>query len=199
MVIVKPQTFESFIEEIRDASFEGKIFVSVLAGVPTASYEEELPGIKVVRIMPNLPVRIGKGVIGFSRGENVTDEEEEMVVELLHPFGTVEKVPEEKMDAVTALSGSGPGFAFAIIEALADAGVRIGLTFSQSLRMAAHMMAGSAEMIETTGQHPAELRNAVCSPGGTTIAGIAVIEEMGLRGILMEAVAAAYNRAKELT
>jgi pyrroline-5-carboxylate reductase len=199
VVAVKPQTFESLMQEISDASFDGKVFVSVLAGVATRSYEEQLPEIKVVRIMPNLPIKIGKGVVGFCRGKNVTDEEEKMGVELLQPFGAVERVPEEKMDAVTALTGSGPGFVFAIIEALADAGVRVGLDHAQALRMAAHMMAGSAEMIEATGKHPAALRNAVCSPGGTTIAGISVMEEMGLRGILMEAVAAAYNRAKELT
>ncbi len=199
VIAVKPQAFLSLVEEMKNANLDGKVFISVLAGVATQSYEEELPGVKIVRIMPNLPIKIGKGVIAISRGENVTMEEEEETAELLGVLGTVEKVPEDKIDAVTALSGSGAGYVFAIIEALADAGVRIGLDYSQSLRMVAGTMAGSAKMIEETGRHPAELKNKVCSPSGTTIEGIFVLEEMGIRGILMKAVSAAYKRAKELT
>ncbi len=198
VIAVKPQAFQSVMEEIKKARIEDRLFISVLAGVATARYEEELPGVKVVRIMPNLPIKIGKGVIAISRGKNVTEEEEEKTAKLLSPLGSVEKVAEEKIDAVTALSGSGPGYVFAMIEALADAGVRIGLDYSQSLRMVAQTMAGSAEMIEETGRHPAELRNRVCSPEGTTIEGMFVLEQMGIRGILMEAVSAAYGRAKEL-
>jgi len=198
VVAVKPQAFPSVMEEMKGADLSGKLFISVLAGVATGRYEEELPGVKVVRIMPNLPIKIGKGVIAISRGENATDEEEDEVAKLLSPLGAVEKVAEEKIDAVTALSGSGAGYVFVIIEALADAGVRIGLEYSQSLRMVARMMAGSAEMIEEVGKHPAELRNMVCSPAGTTIEGISVLEHMGFRGILIEAVLAAYERAKEL-
>jgi pyrroline-5-carboxylate reductase len=198
VIAVKPQAFLSLIEEMKNANLDGKLFISVLAGVATARYERELPDVKVVRIMPNLPIKIGKGVIAISRGENVTEQDEEQVTELLDVLGAVEKVPEEKIDAVTALSGSGAGYVFAIIEALADAGVRIGLDYPQSLRMVAGTVAGSAKMIEETGSHPAELRNKVCSPAGTTVEGIFVLEEMGIRGILMKAVLAAYKRAKEL-
>lgn len=198
VIAVKPQAFLSLVEEMKNANLDGKLFISVLAGVATRSYEEELAGVKVVRIMPNLPIKIGKGVIAISRGENVTEEEEEEAAKLLGVLGAVEKVPEEKIDAVTALSGSGAGYVFAIMEALADAGVRIGLDYSQSLRMVAGTMAGSAKMIEETGRHPAELRNKVCSPSGTTIEGVFVLEEMGIRGILIKAVSAAYKRAKEL-
>jgi pyrroline-5-carboxylate reductase len=199
VVAVKPQAFQSVIEEIRDVRLEGRLLISVLAGVPTEMYEEELPGVKVVRIMPNLPIKIGKGVIAMAPGANVTEEEEEQVAELLSSLGTVERVAEEELDAVTAISGSGAGFVFAMIEALADAGVWIGLDYSRSLRMVARTMAGSAEMVEEMGAHPAELRNMVCSPEGTTIEGISVLEEMGMRGILMNAVFAAHRRAKELT
>jgi len=198
LVAVKPQSFSSVVKEIEGARLENRIFVSVLAGVPTRRYEDVFPGIKVIRIMPNLPIKIGKGVIGMARGKNVSGEEEEKVAELLKPLGAVERVPEEKMDAVTALSGSGAGYVFAFIEALADAGVRLGLDYSQSLRMVARTMAGSAEMVEAMGKHPAELRNRVTSPGGTTIEGLSVMEKGGVRGIMMDAVAAAYRRAKEL-
>jgi len=198
VIAVKPQAFVSVVKEIRGSKFEGRVFISVLAGMPTRRYEEELPGVKVVRAMPNLPISIGKGVIAISPGKNVTEEEEEKVAELLRPLGAVEKVAEEKIDAVTALSGSGAGFVFAIMEALADAGVRVGLDYSQSLRMVARTMAGSAEMVEMLEMHPAELKNRVCSPGGTTIEGIFVLEERGIRGIIIEAVSAAYRRAKEL-
>jgi pyrroline-5-carboxylate reductase len=198
VVAVKPQAFSSLMEEIRGVRLESALFISVLAGVPTSRYEEALPGVKVIRIMPNLPIKIGKGVMAISRGKNVTEGEEEQVAELLRSLGIVERIAEEKMDAVTALSGSGAGYVFAIVEALADAGVRLGIEYSQSLRMVCQTMAGSAEMVEATGKHPAELKNRVASPGGTTIEGLYVMEEKGLRGILMDAVAAAYRRAKEL-
>ncbi len=199
VIAVKPQAFPAVAKDMKGAKLEGRLFISVLAGVSTQRYEEELAGVKVVRIMPNLPVKIGKGVIAFSRGKNVSGEEEEKAAELLRPLGAVEKVAEERIDAVTAISGSGPGYVFAMIEALADAGVRIGLDYSQSLRMVARTVEGSAEMIGESGKHPAELRNMVCSPAGTTIEGMFVLEQMGIRGILMEAVSAAYRRAKELT
>lgn len=198
LIAVKPQAFPSVTEEIKGAKLNGRLFISVLAGVPTRRYEEELPGVKVLRAMPNLPVSIGKGVVAIAPGKNVTEKEQEEAAELLSPLGTVEKVAEEEIDAVTALSGSGPGYVFAIMEALADAGVRIGLDYSQSLRMVARTVAGSAEMVEALGRHPAELKNRVCSPAGTTIEGIFVLEKRGIRGILMEAVWAAYQRAKEM-
>jgi len=198
VIAVKPQAFSSLVEQMKGVDLGNTLFISVLAGTPTSKYEEALPGIKLVRIMPNLPIKIGKGVIGMARGKNVSEEEEARAAELLRPLGTVEKVAEEKIDAVTALSGSGAGYVFAIIEALAESGVRLGLDYSQSLRMVCQMMAGSAEMVEATGIHPAELKNRVASPGGTTIEGLVVMEEKGLRGILMDAVAAAYRRAKEL-
>jgi pyrroline-5-carboxylate reductase len=198
VVAVKPQSFSPLVQEIGGTTLEGKLLVSVLAGVSTRKYEELLEGVKVIRIMPNLPIQIGKGVVGMSAGSNVTKEEEEKVAALLGPLGKVESVSEDKMDAVTALSGSGPGYVFLLIEALAEAGVRLGLSFSQSLRMAAQTMAGSAEMVESLGKHPAELKNRVTSPGGTTIEGLLVLEEAGIRGVLMDAVSAAYDRAKGL-
>ncbi len=198
IVAVKPQAFASLVEELKGVKLNGKLLVSVLAGVPTRKYEDALPGVKVIRIMPNLPIKIGKGVIALAKGKNVTQEEEQKVAELLAPLGAVEKVPEEKMDAVTALSGSGAGYVFAIIEALADAGVRVGLDYSQSLRMVARTLAGSAEMLESSGEHPEVLKNRVASPAGTTIEGLFVMEQRGIRGILIEAVSAAYRRAKEL-
>ena len=198
VVAVKPQTFPSLAEELKKSAFTGRLFISVLAGIPTAKYEEALPGIKVVRIMPNLAIKIGRGVIGMACGKNVGEEEEARAADLLRPLGIVEKVAESKMDAVTAVSGSGAGYVFAIIEALTEAGVRLGLDYSQSLRMVAQTMAGSADLLLAMGGHPAELKNRVTSPGGTTIEGLFVMEKGGLSGILMDAVAAAYRRAKEL-
>lgn len=198
VVAVKPQTFPTIAEELKRSPFSGRLFVSVLAGIPTAKYEDSLPGVKVVRIMPNLAIRIGKGVIGMARGKHVSEEQETRAEELLRPLGMVERVAEAKMDAVTAVSGSGAGYMFAIIEALAEAGVRVGLDYAQSLRMVAQTMAGSAEMLLAMKKHPAELKNRVTSPGGTTIEGLFVMEKGGFSGILMDAVAAAYRRAKEL-
>lgn len=198
VIAVKPQTFPSLVEELKKSAFAGRLFISVLAGIPTEKYEDVLPEIKVVRIMPNLAIKIGKGVIGMARGKNVNEEEETRAEELLRPLGMVERVAEAKMDAVTAVSGSGAGYVFAIIEALTEAGVRLGLDYSQSLRMVAQTVAGSAEMLLAMGGHPAELKNRVTSPGGTTIEGLFVMEKGGLSGILMDAVAAAYWRAKEL-
>jgi len=198
VVAVKPQTFPSLAEELKKSPFAERLFISVLAGIPTGKYEDALPGIKVIRIMPNLAIKIGKGVIGMARGKNVSEEEEARSEELLRPLGMVERVAESKMDAVTAVSGSGAGYVFAIIEALAEAGVRLGLDYAQSLRMVAQTMAGSAELLLAMGAHPAELKNRVTSPGGTTIEGLFVMEKGGVKGILMDAVAAAYRRAKEL-
>ena len=172
--------------------------VSVAAGVSILDLEERLPNVAVVRVMPNTPAAVGEGMSVLVPGTYAKEQDFLNIKEIFSSVGKVITLDEASLDAVTALSGSGPGYAFVIIDALADAGVKVGLSRQNSIILAAQTLLGAAKMVLETNEHPAVLRDKVTSPGGTTITGIQVLEENGVRGALIEAVEAAYLRCQEL-
>ena len=195
---VKPQIMSTALEGIGDV-LAGKLIVSIAAGLRINTLEGWLPdSCRVVRVMPNTPCLVGAGACGVSRGPAATDEDEAIVVELLESVGVVETVPERLLDAVTGLSGSGPAYVFQMIEALSDGGVKVGLPRATSTRLAAQTLLGAAKMLLETGEHPGALKDAVTSPGGTTIAAIHEMEIGGVRAALMNAVESSTTRSQEL-
>jgi pyrroline-5-carboxylate reductase len=208
LIGVKPQGIPDVLAALRPHIDPARhLVVSIAAGVTLATYEKGLPpGARVVRVMPNTPLLVGAGASAFAPGKHATAEDETRVRSLLEPGGLVIKVPETLLDAVTAVSGSGPAYFYVMIEALADAGVAAGLSRDASLALAAQTALGAAKMIlcaagdeGTTLTHPAVLKDRVCSPAGTTIAGLQILEQAGLRSAVMRAVAAAAVRAGELS
>jgi pyrroline-5-carboxylate reductase len=198
VVCVKPGDVAAVLAELAEIENE-PVFVSVAAGVRLRDLERGLgDGRRVVRVMPNTPALVGKGASAVALGSWATEEDAELVEGLFGEVGRVYRVDEKLMDAVTGLSGSGPAFVFTVIEALADGGVLTGLPREVALGLAAQTVAGAAEMVLQTGEHPGVLRDQVASPGGTTIAGLAAMEEAGLRSGLIAAVRAAAARSAEL-
>ncbi len=196
---IKPQIAEDVLGEISPEFSEDKMLISIAAGVSTATLEKYLAGSpRVVRAMPNTPALVGMGATALCRGKFTTRDDLQVARKLFESVGIVQVVEESQMDAVTGLSGSGPGYVFTVIEALADGGVQEGLRKDVALALAVQTVLGSALLAKETGEHPALLRDMVCSPGGTTIAAVRVLEERGLRATLMEAVSAATRRSREL-
>lgn len=199
ILAVKPQDVENVLASMAGFFRKEQLLVSVAAGISTRSIEKLLPaGSKVIRLMPNTPCLIGAGAVAVSSGKEVTLEELEYVESLLTPLGMVKRVPEKLMEAVTGLSGSGPAFAFYFIEALIDGGVEAGLSRDLATDLAAQTVLGAARMLLESGRHPAELKNAVTSPGGTTSAGLLALEEGAARAAIIKAVTQAARRAGEL-
>ncbi len=196
---VKPVFFPEVIGEIKDSLKEGTVVVSIAAG-KTVSYIEELFGrrIKLIRCMPNTPAMVLEGCTAVVRGEAVSDEEMEQIKKILSSFGTVHEVPERMMDAVVGVSGSSPAYVFLFIEAMADGAVLAGIPRKQAYEMAAQSVLGSAKMVLETGLHPGALKDMVCSPGGTTIEAVKVLEEAGLRAAVMDAMEACIEKSKNL-
>lgn len=196
---VKPQQMKSVLAELSSAVTSLHLIVSIAAGVSLAKLSEGLgANVRVIRVMPNTPCLVGCGASAFARGAAATPEDGELVHSLLATVGLALEVPEKLLDAVTGLSGSGPAYVYQIIEALSDGGVRVGLPRDVATKLAAQTLLGAAQMVLTTGQHPGALKDAVTSPGGTTIAGLHALEQGGLRGILMNAVQAATERSQQL-
>ena len=196
---VKPQMMESVLQEFRPVLTGGKLIVSVAAGIRIETLEGWLPDdCRLIRVMPNTPCLIGQGACGISAGSNATASDVELICTLLSTVGLVEQVPERLLDAVTGLSGSGPAYVFQIIEALSDGGVKVGLPRDVATRLAAQTLLGAAELVLQTGEHPGALKDAVTSPGGTTIAAIHEMETGGVRAALMSAVEASTRRSIEL-
>lgn len=196
---VKPQQLAQVASGLRAKLTDKQLVVSIAAGVRLASLAEWLgPAVRLVRVMPNTPCLVGQGASGYSLGERATTEDGALVGRLLGAIGSAWQVDEKLLDAVTGLAGSGPAFVYVMIEALSDAGVRMGLPRAIATEMAARTVGGSAQMVLTTGEHPAVLKDRVASPGGTTIAGLQALEVGGLRAALMAAVEAATLRSVEL-
>jgi len=199
IVAVKPKDVANALTAVREGLAPSSLVVSIAAGVKLAALAEHLPqGQPLVRAMPNTPALVGKGVAAICAGEHTPPAALETARQVFAAVGQVVVVTENLMDVVTGLSASGPAYVFLIIEALADAGVLMGLDRASALTLAAGTVAGAAELMIQTGQHPALLKDMVTSPGGTTIAGLRVLENAGVRGVLMEAVAAATRRSQEL-
>ncbi len=196
---VKPQQMEAALADLQDVIRPDHLIVSIAAGVSLKTMAAGLSqDTRLIRVMPNTPCLVGSGASAFSRGANATNDDAALVQKLLSNVGLAVEVPEKLLDAVTGLSGSGPAYVYQIIEALSDGGVRMGLPRDTATKLAAQTVLGAAQMVLTTGQHPGPLKDAVTSPGGTTIAGLHELERGGLRGILMDAVEAATERAREL-
>ncbi len=196
---VKPQCYEEVITEIKDAANGGQIFVSVAPG-KSLEWIEGLFGrpVKLVRTMPNTPAAVMEGMTAYCVNEQVTEEEKEKAAQICGCFGRAEEVEEHLMDVVTAVSGSSPAYVFLFIEAMADAAVADGMPRAKAYRFAAQAVLGSAKMVLETGLHPGMLKDMVCSPGGTTIEAVRVLEEKGMRSSVMEAVRACVKKSKEM-
>lgn len=199
VLAVKPQVFDRTLVELHDAVKPTSLVVSVAAGVSTKAIEARLPALtRVVRTMPNTPALVLAGATGIAKGAHASDADVEVVDKLFQSVGKTVVLEESLLDAVTGLSGSGPAYVFLIIEALADAGVKVGLHRESALLLAAQTVLGSAKLLLETGEHPGRLKDMVTSPGGTAIAGLHTLESGGLRTTLIDAVECATARAKEL-
>ncbi len=198
ILAVKPQHVAQALASARSAMTADKWIVSIVAGVTILNITRQLGTDRILRVMPNTPCLVGQGAAAFARSASITDEEADFAASLLRSVGYVVELGEPLLDTVTGLSGSGPAFVYQIIEALSDGGVNMGLSREVATQLAAHTVRGAAEMLLRTGQHPAVLKDQVASPGGTTIAGLRVLEQTGLRSALMGAVEAATRRSREL-
>ncbi|MBN2505332.1 MAG: pyrroline-5-carboxylate reductase [Verrucomicrobia bacterium] len=196
LLAVKPAQASEVLAEIRPRLTPDHLLISIVAGVPIAALEEAAGGAaRVVRVMPNTPALVGAAACAYALGTAATPEDAQRVQALLSGVGLAWKVQETLLDAVTGLSGSGPAYAFLIIEALSDGGVAAGLPRDMATRLAAQTLLGSARMVLETGAHPGALKDMVASPGGTTIDGLHELERAGVRGALMNAVRAATAKA----
>lgn len=200
LLAVKPPTIAPVVEEIAQVLEKEQTVVSIAAGVPLRAIGKALTGAQpaLARVMPNTPALVEAGMLAVAAPGLAADRLASLV-RLLRSVGDVVEVGEHLMDAVTGLSGSGPAFVFVMIEALADGGVAAGLPRSIAQRLAVQTVAGAAKLVQETGQHPGSLKDAVASPGGTTIAGLAELERGGFRGLVASAVEAAAQRSRELS
>ncbi len=199
ILAVKPQQMSGVLSELNGKVTPQHLVISIAAGIPLKSLAAGLgEQTRLVRVMPNTPCLVGASASGFAIGGAATKEDAALVEQLLSAVGVAVAVDEQLLDAVTGLSGSGPAYVYQIIEALSDGGVRVGLPRDVATKLAAQTVFGAAKMVLETGQHPGALKDAVTSPGGTTIAGLHALERGGLRGCLMNAVEAATERSKEL-
>jgi pyrroline-5-carboxylate reductase len=195
-IAVKPDVVPAVLREVGAVcAARGTLVISIAAGVTVADMEANLPkGVRVVRVMPNLPALVSELAAGFCCGAHATRADSVCVRKFLGTVGKAEEVPEKLMDAVTGVSGSGPAYAFLMIEAIADGGVRAGLPRPIAQVLAAQTLKGAATMVLETGTHPGVLKDQVCSPGGPTIAGVEALEKAGFRAAAMGAVVAAAAR-----
>ncbi len=199
ILAVKPQYIALVLEELNPYLSPDHLVMSIAAGVRINFIESRLEeGVRVIRVMPNQPCMVGETAAGYALGTNATEEDGERVQEILDLVGVAFKLPEQLLDAVTGLSGSGPAFVYLVIEALADGGVKAGLPRDVSVKLAAQTVLGSAKTILESEKHPAQMKDFVASPAGTTIAGLEILEESGMRGALIRAVDTAAKRSKEL-
>ena len=201
LLAIKPQIFgmvATALSGISDTRSSPLLILSILAGTPLSKLEAAFPQQPVVRAMPNTPATVGAGITAIVPGTHTLPQHLAQARQIFEAVGEVVEVPEAAIDAVTGLSGSGPGYVALMIEALADGGVAAGLPRAIALQLALQTVKGTAQLLQETGQHPGALKDQVTSPGGTTIAGIAALERAGLRSALIEAVLAAYRRSQEL-
>jgi len=199
VVAVKPQDIDALLAEIGPLLKPGQTVLSVAAAIPTARIEARIAeGVPVVRAMPNSPSTVHEGMAGISAGAHAGEEQLALAEEALGHLGRVVRVPEEAMDAVTAVSGSGPAYFALLAEAMIEAGILLSLSREVSTTLVVQTMLGTAKQLRDEGMHPVELRESVTSPGGTTIAAIRELEQAGVRAAFLNAIQAAMTRAREL-
>ncbi|HEU0034377.1 MAG TPA: pyrroline-5-carboxylate reductase [Kofleriaceae bacterium] len=199
LLSTKPQILDKVLREIADVLKPNTLLLSIAAGVDTETIEAAVPdGVRVVRAMPNTPALVGAGATAIAAGRHSTEADLAAAKAIFEAVGIAVVLDEIHLDAVTGLSGSGPAYIFLILEALADAGVKVGLSRRNAQRLAAQTVMGSAKLLLDTDEHPGKLKDMVTSPGGTAIAGLHTLEEGGLRTTLINAVETATKRAREL-
>ncbi len=205
VIVVKPYQLNDVADEIRNDIEPDQIIVVVAAGRTIASIKEVFTtlavagSLKIVRTMPNTPAMVGESMTALCVNDHMTEEDIVKVKAIFSAIGKVEVVDEGMMDLITGLSGSGPAFIYMMIEAMADEAVRLGMTRDTAYLFASQTVLGSAKMVRDTGKHPGELKDAVCSPAGTTIAGVCALEEAGFRDAVMRGVRAAVERSQSMT
>ncbi|MFC9971370.1 pyrroline-5-carboxylate reductase [Spirillospora sp. NPDC127200] len=199
VLAVKPQDMGALLAEIGPLVPAGTLVISMAAGITSAFIEERLAaGVAVVRVMSNTPVLVDEAMSVISAGSHAGEEHLKLAEELLSPVGKVLRIPESLQDGATALSGSGPAYFYYLVEAMVDAGILLGMPRAAALEMVVQSAVGAAVMLRDSGEHPVMLREAVTSPGGTTIAAIRELEKHGVRAAVLEAIEAARNRGREL-
>ena len=199
VLAIKPQVMSNVLETLRSSLTDQHLVISIAAGISLRQLQQELgENARLIRVMPNTPCLVGASASGYSPAETATADDVALVDQLLNAVGCAFRLPESLLDAVTGLSGSGPAYVAIIIEALADGGVKAGLPRDVAQTLAAQTVFGTTKMILETDLHPGQLKDAVSSPGGTTIAGLSTLEDRGVRGALIQAVEAATQRAKAL-
>ncbi|MBC6459850.1 pyrroline-5-carboxylate reductase [Actinomadura sp. HBU206391] len=199
VIAVKPQDMATLLEELGPHIPPGRLVISMAAGIPTSFIESRLPGgVPVVRVMSNTPVHVDEAMSVVSAGSHADEAHLKLTEELLTPVGKVLRIPESLQDGATALSGSGPAYFYYLVEAMVDAGILLGMPRAAALEMVVQSAVGAAVMLRDSGEHPVLLREAVTSPGGTTIAAIRELERHGVRAAVLEAIEAARNRGREL-
>lgn len=199
LLAVKPQSLATVLSGFGDSLHAGQTVISIVAGITTAWIEDHLPdGVPVVRVMPNTPALVDEGMSIVAGGRNADGGDLALAEELLSAVGQVVRLPEDQVDAATAISGSGPAYLFLLAESLMEAGVHLGLSREVATRLVEQTLLGSATLLRDAEEHPALLREAVTSPGGVTAAALARFESAALRAVVLEAVAAARDRAGEL-
>jgi pyrroline-5-carboxylate reductase len=199
VLAVKPQDMDVLLAELAPLVTPDRLIVTIAAGITTSAIERKLvDGVPVVRVMPNTPALVGEAMSAVAAGAHASSEHLERAEELFRPVGKVVRVPESQLDAVTALSGSGPAYVFYLVEAMTDAGILLGLPRALAHELIVQTVFGAAVMLRETGEHPVALREAVTSPAGTTIAAIRELENHGVRAAFLAALEAARDRSREL-
>ncbi len=199
MLVVKPQDMGDLLDELSPVVAPGQLVVSLAAGITTAFIESRLPaGVAVVRVMPNTPALVDEGMAAISRGSHCDESHLAEAESLMSATGRVLRVPERQQDAVTAISGSGPGYIFFVVESMIEAGVHLGLPRSTAAELVVQTVVGSAKLLRDTGEHPVVLRERVTSPGGTTAAALRQLEEHKVRAAFLVAIEAARDRSRAL-
>jgi len=199
VLTVKPQDMGALLDEIAPHVPSGRLVISVAAGITTSFIERALADdLPVVRVMSNTPVLVDEAMSVISAGSHATDEHLRLTEELLRPVGRVIRIPESQQDAATALSGSGPAYVYFLVEAMVDAGILLGVPRQTALDMVIQAVYGAATMLRDSGEHPVILREAVTSPGGTTISAVAELERHRVRAAFLAAIEAARDRGREL-
>ncbi len=199
LLAIKPQVFTAVAAELASVLAKSvPLIISILAGVSLSQLEEAFPQLPVIRAMPNTPATVGAGMTAISLGAQAGDRDKQTAQQLFSAVGEVVEVPETLMDAVTGLSGSGPAYVALFVEALSDGGVAAGLPRAIATQLALQTVRGTVQLLQETQMHPAELKDRVTSPGGTTIAGVTELERAGFRAGLIAAVKAASQRSQEL-
>jgi pyrroline-5-carboxylate reductase len=199
VLAVKPVFFPEVINEIKDIVDDSKLVISIAAGKSIDWIEQEFgKKIRLVRCMPNTPAMVGEGCTCICLKDNTSKSDEELVLKIMNSFGKANIIPERLMDAFIGVAGSSPAYVFMFIEAMADGAVAAGMPRKQAYEFASQSVLGSAKMVLETGMHPGELKDMVCSPGGTTIEAVKVLEENGFRAAVMDAIEACVNKCKNV-